>query len=492
MLNRTQSDQTLNAHLVSNTLHDCKTDTERNCALLNDTKSLKFRYQAATSHLISFIDGHKNKSHDQAYFKESKRLAESVLTVGSQLFEVYNLFDTSEPSMASQGKVFRDLHIKKKTLIIELCYCEFLAGIQAPKWQKYRDATTSINDTTLDSVIRFITAETNWYRLFGIRLKRLFTNFMPLVKSLNYHWFVYEINRVNPVLSYVAWLFYVPRLSADLYSLLIHTVPGPWMGENEKALGFSNNLSMHWERLWFEILNDAVWLAVGLACCFFLSPANSILLTAGLYFFDAGMAFTNHYFSTAHHKKLRDTLETQSKNLYAMLNELSSSKAFEGDEIKDEIASIAEHTRHINLWIDYEQQKLYLSIFVTSMFSISMAIGALPTLFTLSAGLAIACPIISACIVVAVCITQYISSGLIEKQCPSANILKLEALEEHIQEHKIQQKKNIMPPVKAVEKQTNDKKSENTPYFFRRSPLKHSLSCPEDVRNLVSVSALAS
>lgn len=372
-----------------------------------------------------------------------------MLNIGELLYKIYNQFDETPSGSKEREKVFSDLHIKKKNLVRELSYCEFLAGTTQPKWQKYYDATGNINDVTVDSVIRFITAETNWYRLFMIRLKRLFTNIMPLIKSLNYQWFVQEINLINPVLSYVAWLFYVPRLSADLYSLFIHTCPGPWMGEHEKAVPMIERLNLHWERLWFEILNDAVWLAVGLACCFFLSPANSILLTAGLYFFDAGMAYSNNYFSTRHHKKLLASLIVQEKSLEETIKSYTEDTSaqqgvFDFSEMKDELASIQEYKEYVNLWIEYERQKLILSMFVTTMFSISMSIGALPTLFTLGAALTIACPIISAVIVVSVCLIQYAySEYIIPKTCPQTNILKLKALDTHIKEHEAEHKKRV-------------------------------------------------
>lgn len=471
------------------------------CELMKDSRSIQSKYQALKSHLIKFIKDNHDKEKDEKYHKKKNALATKVLTAGTQLHAIYSLFSKEKHH---GEKIFSDLHIKKKDLTNELFYCEYLLDTPHKNWNQYKAGNEQISDITVDSIIRFITSETNWYRLFMIRVKRLFTNIMPLIKSINYQWFVYQINRINPILSYVAWLFYVPRLSADLYSLFIHTVPSFWMGEEEKALGFTTRLNMHWGRLWFEILNDAVWLAVGLACCFFLSAGGSILLTAGLYFFDAGMAYANNYFSVKHHKELRDTLSIQMNRLNVLLNQITdslpksensaiteSSSYFDGKTVKEELEILEEYQEHINLWINYEQKKLVLSMFVTTMFAISMTIGALPTLLTLGSAMAIACPIISACIVVAVCITQYILSVQIEANMPETNIAQLTDLQEQLNlSHDHKQTKGEAS-IDEDELYTADSPiSANQNSFFGLSPaklmLRKSLSCPEDLRDLTT------
>tara|TARA_B110000879_G_C11143362_1_gene501324 strand:- start:70 stop:1623 length:1554 start_codon:yes stop_codon:yes gene_type:complete len=455
-------------------------------ALIKDTPQLQSKYLALKSHLITFIKTNVGSVHDSNYQKKKNALASKVLTTGTQLHAIYNLF-YKDPK--NNTKVCSDLKIKKKKLTNDLFYCEYLMDSPHPKWEKYKESSDQIQDISIDSIVRFVTAETNWYRLFMIRLKRLFTNIMPLIKSLNYQWFIDEINRINPILSYVAWLFYVPRLTANLYSLILHTLPGFWMEDEEKAISFINRWDMHWGRLWFELLNDAVWLAVGLACCFSLGPTGSTLLTAGLYFFDAAMAFTNNFFSVKHHEELRETLTIQSQKLTALLDGVQTDSeiaeqhadSFDGDTIRDELSMLDEYQTHIDLWIEYEQHKLILSMFVTTMFSISMAIGALPTLFALSASLAIACPIVSAGIVISVCITQYILSSKIEASCPESNITQLEKLEVH-----------IIKPEETQAAQSSIPTAKNDNSFFQHAPIaknismRRSVSCPEDLLDFTS------
>ncbi len=323
---------------------------------MKDKRSIQSKYQAQKSHLITFIKENQHKEKDNAYRTKKNLLASRVLTIGTQLHAIYSLFSKDK---THGNKIFSDLHIKKKTLTNELFYCEYLLDTPHKKWSDYKEGNEQIGDITVDSVIRFVTSETNWYRLFMIRVKRLFTNIMPLIKSFNYQWFVYQINRINPILSYVAWLFYVPRLTADLYSLFIHSIPGFWMGQEEQSIGFAARLSMHWERLWFEILNDAVWLAVGVACCFFLSAGGSILLTAALYFFDAAMAYANNYFSVKHHVELRHTINRQMNKLDVLLNKIKtnlpnqietdqeSNTYFDGTVIEEELETLEEYQNHI-------------------------------------------------------------------------------------------------------------------------------------------------
>lgn len=506
--NTSHSPLVFEEHLLPSILHKSKTvsnfqrnsisSTDLNSELLKESRSILSKYQAAKSQLITFIKQHADKEKDENYARKKNALASKMLTLGTQLHAIYSLFSKDK---AHHPKVFSDLHKKKKNLTNELFYCEYLLDTPHKKWRAYKDENEQIDDITVDSVIRSITAETNWYRLFMIRLKRLFTNIMPLIKSLNYQWFVFQINRINPILSYVAWLFYVPRLCANLYSLFIHTVPGFWMNEEQKDIGFETRFAMHWQRLWFEILNDAVWLAVGLACCFFLGTSGSIILTALLYFFDAGMAYVNSYLSVKHHHSLKDAVDEQMSKLNILLDEITNplpentnpdaNDQFDGQTVKEELEILTEYQDNINKWIQYEQKRLILSVFVTTMFALSMTIGALPTLITLSAPLAIACPIISALIVVAICIAQYLLSIKIEASMPETNIAQLTDLQ--IQMAKSKDKQTELQTM-SLENQETPAGSPptvalNDSSFFSASKsksLRRCVSCPEDLLELTN------
>lgn len=392
-----------------------------NILLMKKSKSIEMHYKASLSQLINFIKAQATKQDKKLAINDDENktreyLAKKVLKNGSKLHVLYD-------ELSGQS-------IAKKQLIYNLAYCELLTGTSEPKWGYYLDKVKHIKTNSLRSIIRKTTAETNWYRLYAVRLKKMFTTLMPLIKSIFYQRFIHGINSINHILNYVAWIFYTPRLIANLLVLAKHSYPGNWMSQAEKDLGFKNRFNMHWSRLWFEILNDGVWCAVGLACCFILSPPNAILLSAALFFFDLLMAYQRSIINIKQHKELEHNLTSKLTKLNQLLTSITNNSDFKGLAIQHKIDSLIEYKKHVNLWILYEQQKLSLSIQVTSVLAIAMAIGALPTLFSLSASLTILCPILSASTVVAICTYQYIRNCKIDILCPKSNIQELKNIEE--------------------------------------------------------------
>lgn len=142
--------------------------------------------------------------------------------------------------------------------------------------------------------VRDITRDVNVFRLFFIRSKRL----LDLIALLDtgsdlYGHFVKTMDRyIDPILIHLAWFFYFPRLSVNLFLLVKHTVPGFWMGEKEKSLLLPTRWDAQMQRRWFDLGNDAPWVLAGVInlwlgppgiylslFCFGLDVVNSLCRT---------------------------------------------------------------------------------------------------------------------------------------------------------------------------------------------------------------------
>lgn len=382
--------------------------------LLEEDRSTEIFYQAALSQLSSFITEANFDTPEElnVFLAKRKRLALQVLRIGVNLYALCDKLTYDEK--------------KKRHLAQELYYCELMAGIESPKWKHHFELNSQIEHLNLRQLIRKTTAQTNWYRLYLIRLKRVFVSLMPLIKSILYQKVIQELELLNPFISYLAWLFYVPRLLANLTTLFFHTVPGNWMSEEELQVPWKARAWMCWSRLWFELLNDAVWCAVGLMCCFVLTGSSALALTVGLYFFDLILAVINAYISIQHHQILKAEVDFKIQDLQALQSELQTHQSFENQAIlRDELELLAEYKQHLDEWMLYEQLKLNLSVQVTTALSVAMTIALIPTLFTLTAALAVFCPVVSALAVVIICSVQYYRSRAIEKFKPPQELVDL-------------------------------------------------------------------
>jgi len=130
--------------------------------------------------------------------------------------------------------------------------------------------------------IREETIEATWYLHLFIRVRRT----LDLIDifgtgSAGYHHFVNIMNQfANPLLSYLGWCFYLPRLLVNLFLLIKHTTPGFWMNEKERSIDWSIRFKAQIQRRWFELANDIVKVLLGLINCFVLTGA---LAPIGIY-----------------------------------------------------------------------------------------------------------------------------------------------------------------------------------------------------------------
>ncbi|MBI2786468.1 MAG: hypothetical protein HYX60_09290, partial [Legionella longbeachae] len=148
--------------------------------------------------------------------------------------------------------------------------------------------------------VRTTTINVNMYRLLLIRSKRA----LDLIALFNtsseaYLKFVKVLDKLtDPILAHLAWCFYLPRLFVNLSLMIKHIVPGFWMDNEERSLGWSVRFKAQMQRRWFELGNDLAWVSVGLINCFILTGALAPIatyLTISCFFYDVILAAARAY-----------------------------------------------------------------------------------------------------------------------------------------------------------------------------------------------------
>lgn len=140
----------------------------------------------------------------------------------------------------------------------------------------------------------------NFFRLALVRTRRLLDAVRPLLSLIHeYHAFMLIINKVlEPVLNWLSWVFFLPRLISNLYQIIVHAIPGNWMREEEKSLSIWSRILAQLHQVWPELGNDSPWCSLGVAICFFLvaQPVVAVSLTLGLFAYDVVLASVRGYF----------------------------------------------------------------------------------------------------------------------------------------------------------------------------------------------------
>jgi len=284
-------------------------------------------------------------------------------------------------------------------------YCRLLTQITGCSYEQWKNTEPVVVGLSFSQQIRNTTLNSNWYRLLLIRCKRVLDAVDALgTGSLKYRQFVGVMDKyANPVLSYLGWCYYLPRLLVNLFLVLKHTIPGFWMGEEEKSLGWTLRFKAQMQRRWFELGNDIAWVTIGLLNCFLftgmLSPIATYL-TVIFYGYDVGMAAYRAYLELT---RLYD-LQKQ----YAALDIRD-----EGEDYKKELA---DYQVAISQRIHFEKIRLAHNVATTAAIFITMSF-AIPAL-----AINPIIPLIGAVALVLVCLVSFTLLQILEKYRPKDTI----------------------------------------------------------------------
>ncbi|WP_050805521.1 hypothetical protein [Legionella drancourtii] len=145
--------------------------------------------------------------------------------------------------------------------------------------------------------IRGQTINANLYRLLLTRSKRV----LDLVAGLHFSadWYRDLIRnmdkQIDPFLPHLAWLYFIPRATTNLFLLLKHTLPGPWVSDKERTLDWDVRFQGQLQRRWFELGNDIVWIGVGLVNCFILAAPFTTYLVIVFFAYDVVLSALRAY-----------------------------------------------------------------------------------------------------------------------------------------------------------------------------------------------------
>ncbi|KTD72562.1 hypothetical protein [Legionella tucsonensis] len=251
----------------------------------------------------------------------------------------------------------------------------------------------------------------NLWRLLIVRSKRAL-DLLALVhtKSQSYLRFIKIIDTaMDPFLMHLAWFFWLPRLVVNFYSLFKHTIPGWWMDEHEKSLGWEVRFSAQIKRRYFEFGNDIVWVGSGLINTFYLTGALApfaFYVSLAVFAFDVLWAITRAYIELSRLNELRSQYE-------AMLDSAGSRK--EQKQIRD-------HLETIDKEIALEQFRLGSHVATTVFIFLGMCM-ALPV-FAVNPIL----PFIGALILVTICIINFSLTEEVTKRRPRDTLDRSSAL----------------------------------------------------------------
>lgn len=232
--------------------------------------------------------------------------------------------------------------------------------------QPYRDG---LYDYGFSFTIRSLTAELHAPRVFAVRLRRFLVAMLPLADS--FPWYTRMVNNMDQLVgqpfTHLAWLFFIPRLSVNLFLTAKHVLPGFWLSREAASLDWQTRFYAQMQRRWFELANDSAWLLVGLGNAFICTGSLAICgiyITVCLQAYDVLVAGFKAYHEIQKLRQLQDEYEGLLKN-----TDLS-------DEERHDIQA---YRVHLSEQVHYEQMKLYWRLINCSILLLSVAL-ALPVL----------------------------------------------------------------------------------------------------------------
>ena len=308
----------------------------------------------------------------------------------THLFRDYLAVPREVLRLQKEQKIYRELLMKR--------------GFQFDAMVEYQEKQDWITQG-----IRNFTANSNWLRLILVRSKRVLETVVPLVSHLPYKEFVKQLDKfTGPVFSYLSWLFFIPRLSANLFVLCKHLIAG---SGQEKELGLLEQSSAQLQRRWFEIGNDSAWMTAGILGCFvWLGPLAPIgvYINVALFGYDVALASIRAAHEIGHLKKLQ--AEYKDMELQMLQNHAPP----------EELDEIRRFQQHLNDRVVFEQKRLLLAVANTVLLAIAILL-CLPSALAMTPIL----PLIGTSLLVLTTIATFSLTQALEAHRPKSSVDQL-------------------------------------------------------------------
>ena len=333
---------------------------------------------------------HKDKINDKA---EVTRQIEEALKLAELLEHIYRYY----LNVPSQVARFRGEQDNYREVLVTQGY-QFLSN----------DPNDNL-DPSVSKAIRDITGTVNVPRNFITRLRRLLVTTTLIARDFDGYrrWIGIMDDVTRPIFAYAAWAFFSPRALTNLFLTGKHVIPGSWMSDQEKSLGWSTRFRAQMERRWFELGNDIAWMTLGLLNCFVLT---GVLAPIGFYgsavllAYDVVLACFRAYLEISRLQKLE-----------ADYHEILA----EPDLSTVDREQTANYLIYLQQRISYEQKRLYVQVINTSILLLAFSL-AFP-IFAFNPVI----PLIGATIAVLATIACYCAVKWVEKQKPVDKVTPL-------------------------------------------------------------------
>lgn len=284
---------------------------------------------------------------------------------------------------------------------------------QQANFRKKLNESLFINITPLQTLIPpppwslagFIVKEhpdTNAKRLILARTVRMLTVLGKMSEVLQEYkeFFKAASPILGPLFAHLGWIAFIPRITSNLWFLFIHTVPGWWMDEAEKNLGWRRRLWTQLTECWPALLNDLYW--------FFSGLLNAFLFTGALV--GPGIYFTVTIFWL-------DVVVSGIRSVITLVDLYSLKEHYESKVVEDAIEdkTLQIFIAAIDAHIVYETKRAWLAVANSAALFMAMSL-------TLPGMLAIAplhVLIIAVVLVVAISVIVYFTGKYLDKQAPA-------------------------------------------------------------------------
>lgn len=214
----------------------------------------------------------------------------------------------------------------------------------------------------LGEAINKVNFQANFSRLLVARSRRLLVT--SAIIAEDFSWYRNFVTRLDahllPIISYLAWIFFIPRLLVNMTVMCQQLIPGFWMNEQARALGAWTRFKAQIQQSWFELTNDSVLMTVGIINCFVLTGALApvaIYVAIGLQLFEVCLALLRLHLETFRLKnraaEYRNTINIPG----ALQKELN------------------EHATYLELLIKHEQKQLRWQVINLSIILIALTLA---------------------------------------------------------------------------------------------------------------------
>lgn len=240
--------------------------------IAKDNQSLLFEYKILCAHLLKQFSTHK--------------IDEKILVQSScELLAIADLLEILFRDYLGNAEEAKKFRTDQNDLISFLKTTTITGLPPLPTKDEY-------GFTNIPILVQNGTEHVNVIRRFIGRARRFLVavaDFTTRIKQQYTH-AIHAIDLIaSPVLDYLSWILFLPRLLINSFDSFRILITWPWMNAKERELGLQARLFVELNRTWINQLHDIGWLISGTVLCFVLTgalAAHSIYIAVAMQAFE--------------------------------------------------------------------------------------------------------------------------------------------------------------------------------------------------------------